>query len=251
MQTRVVTVPAWLSHREAGELFHRHRLLALPVVDETNRLVGLVDVTSFTDEMFDIAQRDAAEDVFQLIGLRLAQSRSPSPLSAFRQRFPWLLCNVAGGMACALILSYFEHFLDTLIVLALFIPVVLAVTESVSMQSMSVTLQALHRREKFAAFMRHAMIRELVLAALLGLGAAAVVGGVAYAWKGDGLVAGAIGGTVFLSIITASLLGVALPACVHAFRGDPRIAAGPIVLAVADLVTLTVYFNLAGAMLAG
>ena len=99
-------------------------------------------------EISDLARREESDDVFQLIGVRLAEVQQASPLAAFRRRFPWLLCNVGGGLACAILAWQFESVLDTAIVLSLFIPVVLTVAESVSIQTLSLALQA-HRGNRF------------------------------------------------------------------------------------------------------
>jgi magnesium transporter len=249
MQRGVISVPHTASLLLVCELFVMHRLLAFPVVDDDGRLLGIVDVSLFTDEVFDLSRRELSNDVFQLIGVRLAQSRSLTPWVSFRQRFPWLICNVVGGIACALIAGLYETFLDSVIVLALFIPIVLTLAESVSVQSMTLTLQSMHQQRVDWRFLLRAAGQEFLAASMLGGGTGLVVGAVAYIWKSSGLVAIVIGGTIMLSVITACLLGVVLPAAVRALRGDPKIAAGPIVLALADVATLLVYFNLAGGLL--
>ncbi len=93
------------------------------------------------------------------------------------------------------------------------------------------------------------MRRELLTAGLLGLGCGTLVGAVAGLWKGSPALALAVGGAIAASMVTAALLGLLLPTLLHAARKDPKIAAGPIVLASADLCTLVIYFNLAALML--
>ena len=172
MQRGVISVPHSASLLLACELFVMHRLLAFPVVDDNERLLGIVDVSLFTDQVFDLSERQSADDLFQLIGVRLAQSRSQPPWVSFRQRFPWLLCNVVGGIACALIAGLYETFLNSVIVLALFIPIVLTLAESVSMQSMTLTLQAMHQQRIDWPFLARAAGREFLAAGLLGPGPA-------------------------------------------------------------------------------
>jgi magnesium transporter len=251
MRRGVVSLPRTANLLLACELFVMHRLLAFPVVDDDGRLLGIIDVSLFTDEMFDLSERQSSDDVFQLIGVRLAQARTLTPWISFRKRFPWLMCNVAGGIGCALIAGLYEAFLDSVIVLVLFIPVVLALAESVGMQSMTLTLQSMHQQQIDWRFLVKAVGREFLTAGMLGAATGLVVGSTAYFWKSAALVAAAIGGTILLAVVTACLLGVILPAGVRAFRGDPKIAAGPIVLAMADMVTLLLYFNLAGMLLRG
>jgi magnesium transporter len=241
------TLPTWATVRDASDLFIKRRLLALPVVDTLGHLHGIADVSMFTGDIANL--RDAApdQDIFQLIGVHL--SPNATPWRAFLQRFPWLLSNIAGGLVAATVCSFYEPLLDAVIVLALFIPVVLALAESVSVQSVSLTLQSFHGTKVDWAFLRAALGRELVTACLLGLASGGVVGGIAGLWQRRPLVGLAVGGTIALSMATAALLGVALPGALRALRRDPRIASGPIVLALADLATLLFYFNLAGNLL--
>jgi magnesium transporter len=248
MVRRLVTVPYSATVLDACEMFIQHRFLSLPVVDDERRLMGVADVSLFTD-VFDVAERQRGEDVYQLIGVHLTAYRRLNPLQSFLKRFPWLVCNIVGGLLCAILSSFYESYLVDVVVLALFIPVVLALSESVSIQAMTIALEALHGERLDFRFVLKALGRELAAAAMLGAACGGSVGVIAWLWKGLPWVALAIGGSIALAMVTACLLGVALPALVRAFRVDPRIAAGPIVLATADVATLLFYFNLAGWLL--
>ncbi|HSW46022.1 MAG TPA: magnesium transporter [Phycisphaerae bacterium] len=249
MVADVLTIPASATVLDACELFMHHRYLALPVTDDEKRLVGVVDINLFTDEVMTTAERRESDRAFQLIGVHVALGRQVSTWVSFKDRFPWLLCNIVGGILCAMLAGRYESFLDHVIVLALFIPVVLALGESVSMQSMALTLPVLQHRRVHPLVLWVNLRKEFLTAAMLGLASGALVGLIASAWRGDATVGLAIGASICLAVITACLLGVAIPAGVRVMRGDPRIAAGPIVLAVADLATLLFYFNIAGWLL--
>jgi magnesium transporter len=157
--------------------------------------------------------------------------------------------NVMGGLAAALIAGMYESLLHAAVVLALFIPVVLALAESVSIQSVTITLQQLHGRDPGWAVFVRALRREAATATLLGLACGSIVGFTVWAWKGTPDVAVAILAVITLSMLTACLLGVGLPTALRVLERDPRIASGPVVLASADLITLLLYFNLAAAVL--
>jgi magnesium transporter len=230
--------------REACTLLVSHRLLALPVVDADGRLVGAVDVSLFTGEMAGISARRSAENVFQLIGIHVARP-SASPWAGFTDRFPWLLCNICGGLLCAALTGRYEKFLDQTIVLALFIPIVLTLAESVSIQSMSITLQGLDRARIDWRMIFRCLRNEFFTSILLGGAAGSLVAVVSLIWKRQWVVSAAIGGSIWCAIVTACLLGVVLPTAVRLFGRDPKIAAGPVVLATADVATLLFYFNLA------
>lgn len=245
MLSDVEAIPEWATVLVAAEYFVSRKFLAFPVVSSDGRLLGQVDVSVFTDEVISHARR-SFDDIFQIIGVHATQGRTA--WSGFRDRFPWLLTNVAGGLLCAWLSSQYEGLLAAAVVLALFIPVVLALAESVSIQSVTLTLQGLHNTGVSWALLGPALRRELAVAMMLGLGCGGLVGGIAGLWKGQWALAVAVGGAITASMATAALLGLLLPTLLHAARRDPQIAAGPIVLASADLCTLLIYFNLAATL---
>lgn len=241
MEHHVAAIPDWATVLIASEYFATRRLLAFPVVDGAGRLKGVVDVDSFTDEVIDLA-RQTYDDIFQLIGVH--GTAQTSTWLAFRDRFPWLLCNIAGGLLAAFIASRFEHLLQEVIVLSLFIPIVLALGESVSMQALTLTLQGMADGPIVWSRLFAALWKEFKTATLLGTACGVVVGLVVFLWRGQGLVASTIFVAISLSMIVACLLGVGIPAVLRAMKADPGIAAGPVVLASADVVTLLLYFGL-------
>ena len=104
MIASVIAIPVSATLLDACEFFTMHRLLAFPVVDEARRLVGVIDIEAYAEELAETGEGDPAsappgrmDDMFQLIGVRLTRSQQARPLVAFRGRFPWLLCNIAGG----------------------------------------------------------------------------------------------------------------------------------------------------------
>jgi magnesium transporter len=245
MLERVVAVPHTATVLEVCELFALHRYLALPVVDDERRVVGAVDVDLFTGEVLDLAERDQVNEVFESIGVRVSEVRDASPWVAFRFRFPWLLATVAGGTACALIAGRFEATLAETLILAFFLTLVLGLAESVGVQSMTVTVRALHRRQPTLRWFSAALGRELGTALLLGASCGAVVGSIAWLWRSEAPPAVVIAASIALAMTAASLYGLSVPTLLHALRLDPKIAAGPITLALTDITTLLLYLTTA------
>jgi magnesium transporter len=241
MLDHVVAIPDWATVLIASEYFATRRLLAFPVVNSKGQLLGAVDVSLFTDEVIDLAKQ-TYDDIFQLIGIHGTAQRST--WVAFRDRFPWLLCNIAGGLIAAFIASRYEHLLQQVVVLALFIPIVLALAESVSMQALTLTMQNLPDGPVVWRRLGAAIWKEFLTASLIGLACGAVVAAVVLGWRGERLVASTILIAIMLSMIIACLLGVTVPAVLRAAKADPKIAAGPVVLASADVATLLLYFGL-------
>ena len=137
--SRVITLTPSETILKTHELMMRYKLLALPLVDDQNRIVGVVDVTMFSDISFEFNSRSQVDEVFESIGFRIAQVKDASVFRVFRYRFPWLTATIAAGTICAILASMFEVTLAQSIVLAFFMTLVLGLGESVSMQTMTVT----------------------------------------------------------------------------------------------------------------
>lgn len=232
--------------REAADRLTEKRLLALPVVDADGKMLGTIDVSEFSDTIYDPDAREmSADEVFQLVGIHVA--KTGSVLGAYGERFPWLLCNIAGGLVCAFVSGANQAILEAAIVLAFFVPLVLTLSESVSMQSMTIALQMLGhgRPAPGARTLARDLRREGAVATLLGASCGCIVAASAWAWKGDAATSGAILVSILAAMIVSALLGALLPALVHRLGRNPRIASGPVVLALADLSTMFVYFGTA------
>lgn len=245
MVSKVIAIPTEATVLDACEFFTLHRLLAFPVVDPERRIVGLVDVDLYTDELSDLETPEDTDELFQLIGVHVTEAQQGNSVLAFRQRFPWLLTNMAGGIVAAFLSGLFEEQLQRVVALALFIPVVLAMAESVSIQSVSLALQTMHGRRPTWANLLPKLSRELLTGAFLGGASGLLVGLVALLWIGQVRVAATVLGGIAAGMACAALFGLAMPNLLRMLRRDPQVAAGPIALALSDMVTLLLYFNLA------
>jgi magnesium transporter len=175
--------------------------------------------------------------------------RDASPVRAFRFRFPWLLATIGSGTICAMLASAYELTLAKSIVLAFFLTMVLRLGESVGIQSMTVTIQALRGTPPTFRWYVRAFRREEGTAALLGAACGSVVGLIVWLWRGAGLAGFVIGASILLALCAACFFGLSVPAPLHALKLDPKIAAGPVTLAFTDLFTLLFYFSLAALLL--
>ncbi|HEY0456895.1 MAG TPA: magnesium transporter, partial [Verrucomicrobiae bacterium] len=232
---------------EACEYFVLYKYLAFPIVNEQRQILGVVDVGAFTQEVFDIAEmaeREQKNDLFETLGFRIAELRDASPWRAFRYRFPWLLTTMFSGMAAALITGAFETTLAKSLVLAFFLTMVLGLAESVSMQSMTLTIQSLRSVAPNLEWYWRTFRKEMVLASLLGTAAGIIVGLLVWFWRGSAPAACAIGGSLVLAFASACFFGISIPALLHRLKLDPKIAAGPATLAVTDVFTLLFYFGI-------
>ena len=253
MAPRVVAVPANATILDACEFFVLYKFLAFPVVDEERHVMGVIDANLFAEEILEAGESEdrsrtsgsgvVGPEFFEALGFHLEQIRGASPWRIFRVRFPWLLVTVTGGTLSAILAGFFEPTLSRGLVLAFFLTMVLALNESVSMQSMSVTIHALRSVSVTTRWLATAFQREVATALLLGVACGVVVSAIVLTWRGDLRAAFVIGGSITLSLVSACALGVGVPSFLHRFKLDPKIAAGPVTLALADLIALVIYFT--------
>jgi len=248
MVRQVISIPTHATLLDACEFFVLHRYLAFPVVDDEGHMVGVVDIELYAEERAELEQR--WDDLFQLVGVHLAAARQTDPWRAFRARFPWLLCNVVGGILASVISGLFQTQLSSAVALALFIPVVLSLAEAVSMQSVSLVLQLLHVQQVSWRLLGSRLVREMQMGLFLGLSTGVLVALAAWVWPGSVTIAASVWAGIAVGVTVAAGLGAAVPSLLRLLRLDPRVAAGPVALTMTDLATLFAYFSFASALLA-
>ena len=252
MVKRVIAIPATATVLDACEFFVLYKFFAFPVVDADRHVIGVVDIGLFTAEMLEEREEHItaqADEIFEALGFRLSHLRGASAWRVFRHRFPWLLATIFGGTMCALLAGAFEATIASSVVIAFFLTMVLGLNESVSMQTMTVTIQALRSQAVTSNWFKVAFLRELRSAVLLGLGCGALVVMIVLLWRKELTAALAIGGSIGLSLVTACLFGLSIPSLLHSLKLDPKIAAGPVTLAITDFVALAFYFGIASLVL--
>ena len=244
MERRATSVPVTATLEEAMEVFALSRLLAVPVVDERNRLLGQIDVTLYAEEAMDLGEAHRLADLFQIIGLSVQHFKQRRPLWAYVIRMPWLMCNVIGGIVCAFIAFAFQRVLSEVLLLAMFIPLVLTLSEAISMQSMTLGLPFLRTTKPMWRRLWLRTLTEWQTALLLG-GTSAIIAALVASFWGHGRAAAVIAVSIVASMLSAATLGNIIPMLLHAMKMDPRVAAGPVVLMIGDIVTTAVYLGLA------
>jgi magnesium transporter len=235
---------------DACEFFVLYKFFAFPIIDENRRVVGVIDVSLFAEEVLQAGDRETqkpsvpvGDDVFEALGFHLEQVRGAPPWRSFHYRFRWLLVTVSAGTLCAILAGFFEATLAKGLVIAFFLTMVLGLNESVSAQSMSVTIQALRAVPVTWRWFAAALRKEFLTALLIGLSCGTLVGAIVWVWRRDVPGALVIGGSIAISLVSACLVGLCVPSLLHRFKLDPKIAAGPVTLALADTFALVIYFT--------
>ncbi len=227
---------------DALDFFVTYRFLALPVVNEQGKLVGVVNVDQFADPLTEISEGRVSSDVFSILGLKMDEARISGLAHNLRMRLPWLMVNVVGGFGCAWIAGVFSWTLQQSVTAAFFIPIVLVLGESIGVQTTAIAVRRFHLQMVSAGSIVSLLIKEVVHSLIFGILIGCMVGVIAFFWQGDPRLAAALALSITLSMGAAGFLGTVLPALFKATRIDPAIASGPLVLAISDNLTMLLYF---------
>jgi len=249
MTRSLIKVHIETDQEEVAELATRYNLLAVPVVDDDNRLVGIVTV----DDIIDIVQEEANEDFFKMVGTSeselVYQDRS---FKVAGIRLPWLLVNLVGLMGAALLLSQFEDSLGQGFYLALyaFVPAIMGMGGNIGSQTSTIAVRGLATGRVSLA---HGQVgkflwQQLKVGAILGLACATVVGLTSWLWNASPLHGVIVGVSMCLTILLASLTGTLIPVLFERWGIDPAVAAGPLVTTSNDVTGILIYFGIAAAL---
>lgn len=228
------------------QLLTHHQLLVLPVVNNDNQLVGILEIlpNGHFQRTKKIHHKYFKEDIYQFIGFSIQHRKWQSVWTEYRLRMPWLLCNVVGGLVCAAISQKFRLTLEQFVILAFFIPLVLTLSESISIQSMTLSLRFLHLRHIHWLQVGKRAFVEMKSSFLLGITSALLITGCYFLWSHDlGPVLG-IALSIIIAMMASALFGALFPILLHQFKLDPKVAAGPVVLMISDIMTIAIYLIL-------
>lgn len=245
MLKNVVKVHTEMDQEEAVRYFIRHRFLALPVVNNDQKLVGIITA----DEMVDIAELEAEDDIAKIIGTGVDEITTRSIPRIVRLRLPWLTISIASGLTCAFITGWFQHELKSVIALALFIPIVLGLSESTGTQSATIVVRNMALGRATFKDIRWLLQKEMLVGVIVGLICGLFVGAAATIWQENPNLGAALAFSMSASIILSGIVGSFLPFIFRALGFDPALSSGPIVLATCDIITLLIYFKVSGLFL--
>ena len=231
--------------QDAIEELSNRRLLALPVVDKDHRIKGTIDVQFYLEENIDAVKEQRNQDVFQLLGMTLEEGLYKSPWKSYRKRMPWILCNMIGGIACAIVSHMFKLVLGKVLILAMFIPLVLSLSESISMQSMTQSFHILRKQNISWRKIWARMFSEIRTAILMSVTSGILVGALSLFWGCEMITSWTIAVGIVISVILSAVIGSSIPLFLHLNRLDPKVASGPVVLTISDVITTTIYLFLA------
>lgn len=224
---------------QAAQLVSRYNLLAIPVVNEEQHLLGVITV----DDVIEVIEEEATEDMYLLAGLS-EEDRVFSPASrAVRRRLPWLLVNLGTAFLAASVVGLFQETLERLVALAFFMPVVAGMGGNTGIQSLTVITRAIALGELAFSSGLRAIGKEVSVALANGAVLGAVSGLAAFIWQDSAVLGVALFISMIVTMGVAGVMGAAVPLLLKALRQDPAVASGVIVTTFTDVLGFATFLG--------
>lgn len=231
MDPSVISVQAGADQEECARIMQHYDLMALPVVDSENHLIGVITL----EEALDVAEEEATEDMYRMVGLS-EDERIFSPLMfSVRKRLPWLYVNVFTALTAGLVVSIFEDTIAKLAVLAIFMPVVAGLGGNTGIQTITIMVRGLALGEITPRQAWRPLSKEVALGIIHGLAIGAAVALISYVWKGEIWLGVVIAIAMIGNMMVAGAVGVLIPMGLKAVGVDPALASGIFLTACTDV----------------
>ena len=224
-----------------ARLFERYNFVSAPVVDESNRLVGTLTV----DDIVDVIQEEADEDLKALGGVKGDEEISDSVWTITRSRFGWLFVNLVTAFVAAAVLGLFEVQLQQMVALAVLSPIVASQGGNAATQTMTVAVRALATKEIGSQNVWRVVAREVLVGLCNGLGFAVLTGVVAGLWFGQSSIGLVIGLAMVVNLVAGALGGIVIPITLDRLKADPAVSSGVFVTTVTDVVGFFAFLGIA------
>lgn len=249
MTPEVVKVQTTTDQEEAARLVSRYNLLAVPVVDDNEVLVGIITV----DDIIDVIRDEATEDILKMAGAPEEAITSYSVWRSVRVRLPWLLAAWLGGVIAMKIIGGFEdHFKQEMTLfaaLAAFIPIIMGMGGNIGTQSLSITVRGLATGGIDPKSLWRVVFKEIRVGLLLGIAYGMLLAPIGWAWNRDLSMGAVVGVAMCANMTLAAVVGTFLPLIAVRLRIDPAVASGPFVTTAIDVLGVSIYFLMASLLI--
>jgi magnesium transporter len=245
MNPKVLRVRAAQSRAEVADLIARHNLLALPVVDTSNTLLGIVTV----DDAIDAITDETTRELYRMAGLTAEDRLSTPPLLSVRRRLPWMFVNLGTALLASCVVWLFEASIAQVVALATFMPVVAGMGGNGATQALTVVVRGIALGEIDFGSARRAILKEILVGVSIGVAAGLLVAGVAVLWKGNWVLGLVIGLAMIVNLFVAGGAGAAIPLLLKRLGLDPALGSGVLVTMFTDCLGFLSFLGLATLLL--
>ncbi len=242
MTTDVLRVRTDMDQEEVAELVAKYNILAIPVVDEHGKLMGLITV----DDVIDVMRDEATQDILRMAGTSEEELMyGYKSFQVARLRLPWLLATLAGGVVTGTLMWFFRATLEQVIMLVSFVPVITGMGGNVGGQTSTIIVRGFATGRIDFTMLRQVFFKELRVGLIMGSVCGLMIASVAMIWHQNLYLGLVVGLAMVIAISVAACMGVLATAFFKKVGIDPAIASSPFVQTVNDITGILIYFSTA------
>jgi magnesium transporter len=246
MDSKVYFAETDTDQEDAARLMARYDLAAMPVVDKAGVVQGVITY----DDLFDVLEEEATEDIYRLANVPDADLGIDSPVSlSIRRRLPWLFLNTLTALFVSWVISHFEPILAQVALLAVFQSIVAALGGNAATQSLALMVRAIALGDVALRDVWQTLIKEAITGLLQGISVGVIVGLGVYLWKGNIALGLILGVALIVNMFVAVIIGTIIPLILKALRQDPALASTVLVTTITDSVGFALFLGLAALFL--
>jgi magnesium transporter len=245
MTADLISARVDMDQEEVARQVAAYNLLAIPVVDEENKLVGIITV----DDVIDVIKDEATEDIYRLAGVAGDERVFTAPPESLRLRFPWLAINLATAFLAAGVVALFQGTIDRWTALAVFMSIPAGMGGNAATQTLTVIVRGLALGELTWSNARKALFKEIIVGVGNGLATGLLAALVVWIFRWDPMIGVLLGGAMIVNLFVAGAAGTLIPLGLKALRFDPALASTVFITTFTDVAGFSTFLGLATAYL--
>ncbi len=230
-----------MDQEDAARMVSKYELLALPIVDQDGRLVGIITV----DDVIDIIHEETTEDMYKMAGLEGEDRIFSRPSLSIKKRLPWMGFNLLTAMLAAFVVGLFEGTIEEAVALAIFMPVVAGMGGNSGIQTLTVMVRGIALGELAFSTTWRAVLKEITVGITMGLIIGTLVAIIAFLWKGNPMLGIILAMAMVINLFVASLAGTLIPLVLKQLNLDPALGSGVVVTTFTDVFGFLSFLGLA------
>jgi len=240
----IMTIPATMDQEELAIIFRRDNITSAPVIDENQRLIGVVTI----DDIVDVIEDEAEEDMMKMAGVDQGDMYR-AVLSTTGTRFRWLFVNLLTAILASMVISLFDATIEQIVALAVLMPIVASMGGNAGTQSLAVAVRALATRELSGANTWRIIWKESLVGSLNGFAFAVLAGVITALWFGSPMLGVVIAAAMWINLIVAGFFGACIPIILNKYGSDPAVSSTVFLTMMTDVVGFFAFLGLAAVLL--
>lgn len=241
MNKHIISIPTNMEQKDVVKVIQKYDLLAVPVVTENNELIGIITV----DDIMDIAELQMTKSFNEFSTVKDANTSEYSAFKSAKKRAPWIVFLMFAGLVTSGVIGQFEDTLESVVMLAAFMPMLMDSGGNVGTQSLAISVRGIATGKLEAKNIWRKIVKEFVTGFYIGITCMVLIGILILIFYQKVMIGVVVGISLLITLSVSAVIGLIFPLILNKLKFDPAVASGPFITTVNDIVGLMIYFSIA------